>query len=176
MQTKIKKIIVEYVGPVMFALILSLFIRTYIAEAYWIPSESMVPTLNVNDHLIVEKVTEKIVGFERGDIIVFKAPPQLAKDENLIKRVIGLPGDTVEIHNGKLYINNEVLDEPYVKVKMLQDFKPFTVPENSLFVLGDNRNNSYDSRYWGVVPQETVIGKAVARYYPFNEMGLLGHR
>jgi len=133
----------------------------------------MVPTLQVGDRLLIEKVSHKIKGFSRGDIVVFKAPSRSGLKEDLIKRVIGLPGDTILIKSGLVYVNNSALQEPYIAEKPLQDFGPFTVEKNSLFVMGDNRNNSFDSRYWGTVPYNLVIGKAWVRYYPLNRIGLL---
>lgn len=167
MKTKTRNIL-DWVYTLAFALVLALVIRTFVAEARWIPSESMLPTLKVGDRLIIDKVSYHISGIKRGDIIVFKAPPSSNLDETLIKRVIGLPGDTVAIKNGLVYINNQPLNEPYELEKPRGDYKTITVPENSFFVMGDNRNNSYDSRFWGVVPEELIIGKAVARYYPIS--------
>jgi signal peptidase I len=164
-----KKIIKDWAFTLVFALLLALGIRTFVAEARWIPSESMLPTLNIGDRLIIEKVSFHFNGFKRGDIIVFNAPPASKLDEVMIKRVIGLPGDTVAIKNGLVYINDQPLDEPYELEKPRGNYKTFTVPENSLFVMGDNRNNSFDSRFWGVVPQELIIGKAMAKFYPLSD-------
>lgn len=161
------KNILEWIYTLVFALVLALVIRTYVAEARWIPSESMLPTLKVGDRLIIDKVSLHFGGISRGDIVVFKAPPASKLDEALIKRVIGLPGDTVAIKNGYVYINGQPLDEPYELEKPRGNYRALTVPENSLFVMGDNRNNSFDSRFWGVVPEELIIGKAMARFYPF---------
>jgi signal peptidase I len=164
-----RKNIIDWALTLVFAVVLSLVIRTYVAEARWIPSESMLPTLKIGDRLIVDKVLFHFNGINRGDLLVFEAPPASNLDEVMIKRVIGLPGDTVEIKNGIVYINGQPLDEPYEMEKPKSDFKPVTVPENSFFVMGDNRNNSYDSRFWGMVPGELIIGKAVARYFPFSD-------
>ncbi|MDD3654234.1 MAG: signal peptidase I [Desulfotomaculaceae bacterium] len=160
----------ELVYTVVLALVLSLFIHTFVAEARWIPSPSMLPTLQVGDRLLIEKVSFRVSGIDRGDIIVFKAPPASRLDEVLIKRVVGLPGDTVLIKKGTVYVNGNPQVEPYQLEKPREDFKPFTVPENSVFVMGDNRNNSYDSRFWGVVPMELIIGKAWLCYYPWRDM------
>lgn len=163
-----KKNIIDWVVTLVFAVLLALGIRTFVAEARWIPSESMLPTLKIGDRLIIDKVSYHFNGIKRGDIVVFEAPPATKLDEVLIKRVIGLPGDTVAIKNGFVYINGQPLDEPYELEKPRGDYKTLTVPENSLFVMGDNRNNSFDSRFWGVVPEELVIGKAMARFYPLS--------
>jgi signal peptidase I len=162
------KNILSWIYTLVFAIVFALVIRTYVAEARWIPSESMLPTLKIGDRLIIDKVSFHISGIKRGDIIVFKAPPASKLDEVMIKRVIGLPGDTIAINNGLVYINGQPMNEPYELEKPRGDYKAFTVPENSLFMMGDNRNNSFDSRFWGVVPEELIIGKAVARFYPFS--------
>ncbi|OPX83756.1 MAG: Signal peptidase I T [Pelotomaculum sp. PtaB.Bin104] len=160
----------ELILTVMMAVLLSLVIRTFVAEARWIPSTSMLPTLKVGDRLLIEKVSLRVSGVDRGNIVVFKAPPASRLDEVMIKRVVGLPGDTVSIKRGIVYVNGNPLEEPYELEKPREDFKLFTVPENSIFVMGDNRNNSYDSRFWGVVPMELVIGKALFCYYPWRDM------
>ncbi|NMA53005.1 MAG: signal peptidase I [Peptococcaceae bacterium] len=144
-------------------------IRTFVAEARWIPSESMLPTLNIGDRLLIDKISFHFCGIDRGDLIVFEAPPSSGLQEAMIKRVIGLPGDTIAIKNGLVYINGDPLDEPYELEKPKDDYQAVVIPENSLFVMGDNRNDSFDSRYWGTVPDELIIGKAVARFYPFSE-------
>lgn len=169
MPTK-KKIVLDWIATLVLAVLLSLVIRTYVAEARWIPSTSMLPTLKIGDRLIIDKVSFKLNGIKRGDIVVFHAPPASRLDEVMIKRVIGLPGETVSIKNGTVYINGTPLDEPYELEKPREDFKPFTVPDNSLFVMGDNRNNSFDSRFWGVVPTDLVIGKAMVRFYPLENV------
>lgn len=167
MLTDNKKLL-DWILTLVLALLISLGARTYVAEARWIPSTSMLPTLEIGDRLLIEKVSYKINGISRGDIVVFHAPPASRMEEVMIKRVIGLPGDTVSIKKGIVYINGTPLEEPYELEKPREDFKPFKVPERSFFVLGDNRNNSFDSRFWGVVPEDLVIGKALARFYPLG--------
>lgn len=183
---KIKKkgIIREYAEAIFIALVLALFIRTFVVQAFKIPSGSMEPTLMVGDHILVNKFIYgiKIPVFrktiipiskpKRGDIIVFIFPKDRSKD--FIKRVIGLPGDTVEIKNRKLYINGRLFpdkhgvyteDNPGVNTYQMENFGPVTVPEGHYFVMGDNRNHSYDSRYWGFVPEEFIKGKAFIVYF-----------
>lgn len=162
------KKIFDWVITLVLAVLLSLGVRTYIAEARWIPSPSMLPTLQIGDRLLIEKVSLKLNGISRGDIIVFDAPTASKLEQVMIKRVIGLPGDTVSIKNSVVYINGTPLEEPYELEKPKDDFKPYKIPENSVFVMGDNRNNSFDSRYWGEVPLNHVIGKALVRFYPLN--------
>jgi signal peptidase I len=162
--------LLEWVFVIVLALGFTLLFRIYVAEGRWIPSESMVPTLQVGDRLIIEKVTPRITGIARGDIIVFSPPEASARKEDMIKRVIGLPGDTLYINDGKVYVNDVALNEPYEAEAPEKDFKTYTVPENSYFVMGDNRNDSYDSRYWGPVPADHIIGKALVRYFPIDNI------
>ncbi|MDF9408165.1 MAG: Signal peptidase I S [Pelotomaculum sp. PtaB.Bin013] len=177
MESKIKEVLFDWIKTIVIAVILSLAVRTYVAEAKWIPSESMLPTLKVGDHLIIDKLFYKLNGtrgINRGDIVVFNPPESADLNEKvLIKRVIGLPGETISIKGGLVYINGKQLDEPYILEKPNTDFAPFMVPDNELFVMGDNRNNSYDSRFWGPVSLANIIGKAEFRYYPINEIGTL---
>lgn len=169
----LKKILREWVITIVIAVVLSLVVRTYIAEARWIPSESMLPTLKVGDHLVIDKAYYRLNGIDRGDIVVFQAPPTAQGEDDLIKRVIGLPGEKIAIKEGIVYINDQPLDESYIFEKPNTDFKAINIPENKVFVMGDNRNNSYDSRYWGTLPMENIIGKAIILYYPFENIGVL---
>lgn len=172
MPSEIKQIL-DWVSTLALAVLLSLVVRSYVAEARWIPSTSMLPTLKVGDRLIIDKVSYKFNGFKRGEIIVFQAPPASHLDVVMIKQVIGLPGETVSIKKGVVYINGESLTESYELEKPRDDFKPFIVPADSIFVMGDNRNNSFDSRFWGVVPMDLVISKALARFYPPGNAAIL---
>jgi signal peptidase I len=164
----------EIAKTVATAAILAFGIRTFVAEARYIPSSSMEPTLEINDRLIIEKISYHFREPERGDVVVF-SPTQTLQEQNFneafIKRVIGLPGDTVEVKNGRVYINNEPLVEKYIAEKPLYDYGPVTVPQEQYLVLGDNRNNSYDSHYWGFVPEENLIGRAVIRFWPVDRLG-----
>jgi signal peptidase I len=195
----------EYFESICVAVILALFIRTFVVQAFKIPSGSMENNLLIGDHLLVNKFVfaPTLTGFERavlpidpirrGDIIVFKYPEDPERD--FVKRVIGLPGETVELRNKKVYINGEGLDEPYVHFlfpaeaapddsgftdfDVRRTYGPVTVPENQYFMMGDNRDNSQDSRYWGFMPREYVKGKALFVYFSFGEgdglTGLLGN-
>lgn len=166
--------IVEIVKTVVMAGVLSFGIRTFVAEARYIPSSSMEPTLQINDRLIIEKMTYRFREPERGEIIVFDATEaiqELGWNGAFIKRVIGLPGDEVLVRNGNVEVNGQVLREPYIKDAPKYDFGPVVVPENSYLVLGDNRNNSSDSHVWGFVPDENIIGRATVRFWPFNRVG-----
>jgi len=160
---------------------IALIIRWQVIEPRWIPSGSMLPTLQIQDKILVEKVTPKITSKSnlstlKNKIVVFNVPEQLINagyeaDTALIKRVIGIPGDKVEVRDGTLYLN-DIAQENYVFDKNINySIGPFIVPEASLWVMGDNRNNSMDSHIWGFLPYEKIIGKAIFRYWPFNKIG-----
>jgi len=171
MPSEIRKIL-DWVLTLALAVLLSLVIRSYVAEARRNPSTSMLPTLKIGDRLIIDKVSFKFNGVSRGDIVVFHAPPASRLDEVMIKRAIGLPVEMISIKKGVVYITGNPLTEPYELEKPGEDFEPFTVPAGSIFVMGDNRNNSFDSRFWGVVPMDLVIGKALVRFYPLGDAAL----
>jgi signal peptidase I len=148
---------------VVLAVILYLIIQT-LTQRIKVESTSMMPTLYANDYVVVNRLAYKLGQPHRGDIIVFKYPPDPTQIP-YIKRVIGLPGDQVHIAGGKVYINGVVLNEPYLKVTT-NGSGDWSVPEGNLFVMGDNRNGSSDSRAWGWVPLGNVIGKAEVVYWP----------
>jgi signal peptidase I len=165
---------VEVGKTIALSAVLAFGIRTFVAEARYIPSGSMLPTLQINDRLIVDKVGYHFKNPQRGDIIVF-SPTETLKRQNFhdafIKRVIGLPGEKVEIKGGRVYINGTALRENYLNETPQYQWGPQTVPPESYLVLGDNRNNSYDSHYWGFVPRDKIIGRAVVRFWPFDRAG-----
>lgn len=167
---------VDGIKTIGLSIILALGIRTFVAEARWIPSGSMEPTLQIDDRLIVDKVGYHFHSPQRGDIVVF-SPTDTLKEQKFkdafIKRVIGLPGDRVEVKGGKVYVNNVALREKYIRDQPQYQWGPVTVPNNSYLVLGDNRNNSYDSHYWGFVPRDRIIGRAIVRFWPPNRIGEL---
>ncbi|XGB41300.1 MAG: signal peptidase I [Nodosilinea sp. LVE1205-7] len=168
---------VELLQTVSLSVVLALGIRHYIAEARYIPSGSMEPTLQINDRLVIEKVTYHFNPPQRGDIIVFWPPAALTPPgqhrDAFIKRVIGTPGDVVEVRNGQVYVNGSSLQEGYIKEAPNYQWGPERVPESSYLVLGDNRNSSYDSHAWGFVPSENIIGKAMVRFWPPQRLGWL---
>ncbi|MEL4898190.1 signal peptidase I [Crocosphaera sp. Alani8] len=167
---------VELTQTVVTAVILAFGIRTFVAEARYIPSSSMEPTLEINDRLIIEKLSYHFREPVRGDVVVFNPTEALkAQDFNdaFIKRIIGLPGETVQVREGKVYVNGEEITEKYIAEDPNYDYGPVVVPEGEYLVLGDNRNNSYDSHYWGFVPKDKIIGKAFVRFWPFNRLGSL---
>ena len=160
------------------SIILALGIRTFVAEARWIPSESMVPTLKINDKLIVDKLSYHFTNPQRGDIVVFSPTDEIKKEnpnlrDAFIKRIIGLPGDKVQVKGERVYINDRPLQENYIEDTPHYQFGPVVVPPDSYLVLGDNRNNSYDSHYWGFVPRGHIIGRAIVRFWPPNRIGEL---
>ena len=160
---------------------IALIIRWQVLEPRWIPSGSMLPTLQIQDKILVEKITPKITSKSnlskfRNKIIVFNVPEQLIKagyekDTALIKRVIGVPGDKVEVKEGKLYLN-DIAQDNYISDKNINySIGPLIVPEQSFWVMGDNRNNSMDSHIWGFLPYKKMIGSAILRYWPLNKLG-----
>jgi signal peptidase I len=173
----------EYAETLVIALVIALFVRTFVVQAFKIPSSSMEPTLLIGDHILVNKfiygiripvVGEKVLTFskpQRGDVIVFIFPNDRSKD--YIKRVIGLPGEKVEIKERKIYINDRPIEDPWGHFSswgpgVRDTYGPITVPAHSLFVMGDNRDNSEDSRYWGFVPLNDVLGKAFVMYWSWD--------
>jgi len=174
------------------AVILALFCRSFVAEAYKIPTASMEPTLLIGDHLVVNKMLyspataliDKTVApsreVRRGDIVVFRSPAE--PEQNVVKRVIGLPGESIHIEKKRVYINGKALEEPYAyfsKPAQEDSQNPFldtrgdtmpqtSVPANHYFVMGDNRDNSYDSRFWGTLPGDLIRGRALMVYWSFD--------
>lgn len=178
----------EYLEALVVALVFALIIRTFIVQPFKIPSESMCNTLLVGDHLLATKYDYGIrVPFtsitlfggelpQRGDIIIFKYPKD--PDVDFIKRIVGIPGDVIEVRNKQLYRNGVALKEDYIRVdepdRLLPGrdfFGPVTVPDGSYFVMGDNRDNSMDSRFWGFVPKEDIIAKARRIYWSWQGFG-----
>lgn len=184
---------------VVVAVVIAILINTYLAQVFYIPSASMEPQLHVNDRVVVSKLAYHLHPPRRGDIVVFAAPPgeqrahsssanpigrtfqaigrTLGVSESkteLIKRVIGLPGDTVQGRDGHVYIGGLLLTEPYLPPSAVtDDFGPVTVPAGELWVMGDNRTNSSDSRVFGPIPVSTVVGRAVWRIWPIDHLSYL---
>jgi len=184
----------EYFESIVIAVILALFIRTFVVQAFKIPTGSMENNLLIGDHLLVnkfvfgpsasgiEKTLLPLGTIRRGDVVVFKYPEEPERD--FIKRVIGLPGETVELKQKKVYVNGTPLDEPYVhfleppsaagaerevtSLDVRERYGPVTVPTDHYFVMGDNRDNSQDSRYWGFLPRDYVKGKALIIYWSYE--------
>ncbi|MEQ9671044.1 signal peptidase I [Coleofasciculus sp. G2-EDA-02] len=165
---------VEGFKTIGLSVFLAIGIRSFVAEARYIPSGSMEPTLQINDRLIIDKISYNFRQPQRGDIVVF-SPTEALKQQNFkdafIKRVIGLPGETVEVKGGRVYVNGQALREQYIEEEPEYSYGPVTVPEDNYLVLGDNRNNSYDSHYWGFVPRKNIIGRAIVRFWPISRVG-----
>jgi signal peptidase I len=188
-----KSVVREYFETIVVAVILALFMRTFVVQAFKIPTGSMEPNLLIGDHLLVnkfvfaptlssaERALLPAADIRRGDIVVFKYPEDPERD--FIKRVIGLPGETLELRERRILVNGRAIDEPYahyltrpqgftgvdgasddVRVR----YGPVVVPAGSVFVMGDNRDNSQDSRYWGFLPKENIKGKALLIYWSFD--------
>ncbi len=189
-----KSVIREYTETLIIAVILALFVRTWVFQAFKIPTGSMEHNLLIGDHLIVNKMVfaPTLTGFERailpdraikrGDVVVFKFPQDPERD--FVKRVIGLPGDRLELHRKQVYINGQAIPQPYVEFleppssdgppkvdDLREEYGPVTVPTDQYFMMGDNRDNSQDSRYWGFMPLSYVKGEALFIYFSFEENG-----
>ncbi len=161
----------DLLETIIFAFILAFIIKSFILQISYIPTGSMIPTLNEREAVLVLRVPYYFREPKRGEIIIFKYPEDPTKE--YVKRLIGLPGDKIEIKNGVVYVNGNPLEEPYVQNKTSDNYGPITVPQNSYFVLGDNRPVSVDSRYWGFVPKKNLVGKAVFRLWPPQRVGLV---
>jgi signal peptidase I len=183
-----KSVYKEYIEAIAIAILLALFIRTFIVQAFKIPSGSMLPTLQIGDHLLVNKLryglknpfTGKVIlplgNPKSGDVVVFRFPQD--RDVDYIKRVVGISGDTIVIKNKKVFVNDQAAEETHAHFSSntivpghagpRDNFGPVKVPEGKIFVMGDNRDNSYDSRFWGFVDQRDVLGKAFVIYWSWD--------
>jgi signal peptidase I len=178
MKEKLLHWLKETLETLVIAFILAFLIRTFVVQGFWIPSGSMEPNLHIKDRLLAYKLFYGLDNINRGDVVVFRYPLNPKKD--FIKRVIGLPGDVVRIENKRIYVNDKLLHEPYVihsdtriRGYPRDQFGPQEVPPDSLFVMGDNRDASADSRYWGFVPEENVVGEAFLIYWPLWRIKLI---
>jgi signal peptidase I len=187
--SKPKSKLQEYIEAIILAILIAFFIRTFVIQAYKIPSGSMKPTLLIGDHILVTKFNYGVrlplirstlipIGTpKRGDIVVFIYPEDRSKD--FIKRLVGLPGDTVEVRDKQILVNGLPWNDTHGvhsdsliipgSVQPRDNFGPATVPEGSLFVMGDNRDESFDSRFWGFVPMKDVLGKALIIYWSWDQ-------
>lgn len=163
----------SFLRDIGVGVLLWLFLITFVGEARSVPTPSMVPTIMMGDRLWTDKLTLHWRPIRRGDIVVFTPPPEVKTDSPYVKRVIGLPGEKVEVKKGAVYINGQPLDEPYIKEKPLYVWGPQTVPADSYLVLGDNRNNSNDSHYWGFLSRKAIISRGVFRFWPLNRFGAI---
>jgi signal peptidase I len=179
----------EMLIVVVVAVVIAVLLRTFVVATYSIPSGSMEPTLQVGDRIVVNKLSYDLHGIDRANIVVFSTP----KNEhcagppvsNLVKRVIGLPGETISLTGGRVYINGKVLPQPWLPVATRTATTPgpsakpyslnraFTIPAGDVFVMGDNRTLSCDSRYWGPIPESSIVGKVDLRMWPLSRLHLL---
>ena len=171
----IKDVVVIFV----IALLLAILLKTFVVDNRIIPTSSMAPTVEPNDRILVNRFIYHFDDVERGDIIVFEPTEStkidLGMEDDLLKRVIGLPGEEIQITGGELYIDGVALEEDYIAETMNYEYGPITVPEDCIFVLGDNRNYSADSHVWTdpFVPIDNIKGKAFFTYWPFEDFGKL---
>jgi signal peptidase I len=169
--------IIEWVLVIGGGIAIALIIEAVFIQAFWIPSASMVPTLEVDDRVLVNKLSYRLHDVNHGDVVVFERPASVTGDESikdLIKRVIAVGGDTIEARNGFVYLNGERLDEDYLPEGTVTDELPPTeVPEGEVFVMGDNRGDSQDSRKFGPIPEDAIIGRAFIKVLPLHDIGWL---
>jgi signal peptidase I len=170
--------IVEWLGIILVALAAAFLIRGYVFQTFYIPSVSMVPTLQVGDRIIVSKLSTAFGDINRGDVIVFKHPPReqcggdTGPNSDLVKRVIGLPGDELTSRNNTIYVNGKKLVEHWEHAPDLgSEIGYVKVPKNQYFMMGDNRPSSCDSRMWGTLPKSLIVGKVVLRIWPLSQFG-----
>ena len=178
MNRRQRKVIIEWGVILVIAVLASFMVRTYAVQTFYIPSGSMEPTLHLKDRILVDKLAVRFGTINTGDIIVFKAPPAEHCDDgpftDLVKRVIGTPGETLTSKGNTVYINGVALKEPWTYFRtLIPEIKKITLKKNQYFVMGDNRANSCDSRYWGPVPRSDIIGKAFVRIWPLSRIGFL---
>ena len=177
--------IVEWAIVLFGALFMAVIVRTFLFQAFYIPSPSMNPTLVKDDRVVVNKLSYKVHDVNRHDVVVFSRPPGVdPTTKDLIKRVIGLPGETVSLRDGHVYINGKKQNEPYTATGSTSEpleysycrvnlRSPLVVPKDEVFVMGDNRNQSLDSRCFGPIPIKTIVGRAFILVWPFGHMGTL---
>lgn len=165
--------LLEWVVIIVIALGAFLVMRYFVVQSFWIPSSSMEQTLQLNDRVMVNRLSYRFGDISRGDVVVFTPDPQSGSPYgHLIKRVVALEGDVVQGQSGVLWVNGEAVEEPYLADGMVtSDFGPLTVPDDSLYVLGDNRTHSGDSRIFGPIQESSVIGRAFVRFWPPSRVG-----
>jgi signal peptidase I len=188
-----RSFIAELPGLLLTALVIAVVIKTFLVQPFWIPSESMLPTIEVNDRVMVNKLAYTWGEPQRGDVVVFRDPREEEEEESipeavirsvleavgirtrgrddLIKRVVGLPGETVEVRDNRVVIDGTPLDEPYLEEVFMPDEPQITVGDDQVFVMGDNRNASFDSRRFGPIALEDVVGEAFVTIWPISHFG-----
>ena len=171
----LRQVVAEWAMVLVGAVLVALVLRALLFQAFWIPSESMEMTLQVDDRVLVNKVSYRLHDVNRGDVVVFERPDyEQGQIRDLIKRVIGLGGDVVEGEDNAIYINGERLIEPYLLPETFTgDFGPVEVPEGHVFMMGDNRTQSFDSRFFGTVDTDKIVGRAFVLFWPLDRVGAL---
>ncbi len=174
-----QRTIIEWVLVIAIAVLVSLLIRTYVFQTFFIPSGSMEPTLQIGDRILVSKLSVEFGTIHTGDIVVFKAPAAVKSDcgddvADLVKRVIGLPGQILTSKGNKIYVDGVKLKQPWTHNEPLfRQIGKVVIGPNQYFVMGDNEPNSCDSRFWGTIPRSSIIGKAFLRIWPLSRFGFL---
>lgn len=171
LSSQLRESISEYFKLILIAAVLAIALRSLVVEGRIVPSESMLPAIHIGDYIMVNKVVYHFEEPQRGDVVIFHPPDKLNLDDDLIKRLVALPGDQVEVKDGLLYVNGQSQQEPYLNDEMHYNFGPVVVPPDSYFVMGDNRNNSFDSHRWNAwLTRDHLIGKALCIYWPFSRI------
>ena len=168
--------LVEWIAIIVGALAVALIVKTFLIQAFFIPSLSMHPTLDEGDRVLVNKLSYKMHDVNRGDLVVFERPKGQPESEikDLIKRVIALPGETIESREGTVYIDGKQLEEDYLVEGVTTEHLPRqTIPAGHVFVMGDNRSDSADSRVFGAIDEDTIVGRAFVRVWPVSQLSLL---
>ncbi len=174
-EPSVLRAITEWIAVFAGAILVALILRAFVVQSFYIPSESMESTLVEQDRVLVNKLSYRLHDVNRGDVIVFRRDPNTPGDtDDLIKRVIALPGETIELRDGEVYIDEQLLDEPYLDSDVvIDDFPATTVPEGEVFVMGDNRDQSFDSRWIGTIPRDRIVGRAFVLFWPLNRVDAL---
>jgi signal peptidase I len=174
-----RRTILEWLGVIGGGIAIALLVEAFLIQAFWIPSPSMEPTLGVGDRVLVNKLSYNFHDVNRGDVVVFERPPGASNGENgeikdLIKRVIAIGGDTIEARDGNVYVNDKQIEENYLEPGTPTDNLPLTtIPDGRVFVMGDNRTNSEDSRIFGPIDEDDIVGRAFIRVLPITDIGWL---
>jgi signal peptidase I len=174
-----RRTILEWLGVIGGGIAIALLVEAFLIQAFWIPSPSMEPTLGVGDRVLVNKLSYNFHDVNRGDVVVFERPPGASTGENgeikdLIKRVIAIEGDTIEARDGNVYVNGKQIEENYLEPGTPTDNLPLTtIPDGRVFVMGDNRTNSEDSRIFGPIAEDDIVGRAFIRVLPITDIGWL---
>lgn len=175
-RTPLVEALIDWGKTIAIALVIALTLRATVVQAYVIPTESMVPTVMPGDRIFGVRIVYRFKDPESREIIAFRPPPAATDGEpspSYLKRVIAVAGDTVEVRNGRVYLNGTAMAEPYIAATPDYEYGPVRVPDGMLFVLGDNRRNSKDSHRWGFLPRKNVQAKAVLRFWPLNRFGIV---